>query len=153
MTKYIDSLQIIYKNPFILAPLITNFYSNINKKSNNILLAYLVFPMVLNNDRRNFLLKSKINSSIYTFKSNRSLLVGIPDNLAYFKDLTSSSIQHAIDNNWILINEDMSVSVVKNQKNIQGHLGDAYRATAKLNNIFGDIDVVSLYKYLGVKKI
>lgn len=153
MSKYIDSLQIIYKNPFILAPLITNFYSNIDQKPNNILLSYLIFPMVLNNDRRNFLLKSNVNSSIYTFKSNRNLLIGIPESLSYFKDLTSNSIQHAIDNNWIIINEDLSVTVVEIQKNIQEHLGDAYKATAKLHNIFSGIDIVSLYKYLGMKRI
>lgn len=153
MTKYVENLQVIYKNPFILAPLITNFYSNIGNKPNNILLCYLIFPMVLDEDRRDYLLKSSINSSIYTFKSRKNLLVGISSSLTHFKSLTSSSLQHAIDNNWVIVNNDMSISVVENQENIQEHLGDAYRATAKLNNIFGSVDVVSIYKFLGVKEL
>ena len=153
MTKYVESLYVIYNNPFILTPLLTNFYSNIEKNPKNILLAYLVFPMVLNEERRSFLLKSNVNSSIYTFKNRKNLLIGFSQSLDYFRELTVDSIQHAVDNKWIVINEDMSISVLENQENIQGHLKDAFQATVKLNNIFGNVDIVNLYKYLGIKSL
>lgn len=158
MTKFTDSLYLVYNNPFIMTPLFTNFFSNLPKTEKNLLLAYLLLPMVLQTERRKFLLRSNSASSIMTFqkikaKRDNSRLIGLKASVDHFKELTNHSIQHALDNDWISIDENLVVHVHENQKNNQHNLVEAYKASAKLKNIFKDMDVVAIYRLLGIKKL
>lgn len=54
MTKLTDSLYVIHNNPFIMAPLFTNFFDSVTESENNYLFCYLLLPLVLNVDRRDF---------------------------------------------------------------------------------------------------
>lgn len=153
MTKLTDSLYVIHNNPFIMAPLFTNFYYSITKSENNYLFCYLLLPLVLKVDRRDFLNKSTVRSSVHTFKNKQNLLIGLADDIQYYKELTHRSIQHAIDSDWIVINEDLSVTVEENPKNIQSNLIKSYSASQKMSNILGNLDVLTIYRLLGIKSV
>lgn len=153
MTKFTDSIHVAHHNPFIMAPLFTNFFYSLEETEKNYLFCYLLLPLVLREDRREFLVKSNISSSIHTFKSKESHLVSIADDVYYYKQLTNNSIQHAIDNGWIIVNEDLSVTVIENQKNMQENLSKSYTASRKVSNILGNLDVVTIYRLLGIRSI
>lgn len=153
MTKITDNLRIIHNNPFIMAPLFTNFFYSLTEAENNYLFCYLLLPLVLKKDRRNFILNSKSNSSIHTFKKNQSRLVGLSDDVQYYKELTHNTMQHTIDNNWLVINDNLSVRVKENPQNIQRNLTSSYNASEKVSNILGDLDVLTVYRLLGIKSV
>lgn len=153
MTKLTDNLRIIHNNPFIMAPLFTNFFYSLTESENNYLFCYLLLPLVLKKDRRNFILNSKSNSSIHTFKKNQNHLLGIAEDVQYYKELTHHSMQHAIDNNWLVINDNLSVKTKENPQNIQINLTSSYNASGKVSNILGDLDVLTIYRLLGIKSV
>ena len=47
MSKYVDSVYKINNNIFVLAPLFVSFYQNLKPTPKNLLLSYLVLPLVL----------------------------------------------------------------------------------------------------------
>lgn len=49
MSKFIENISILQNNTFILTPLLVSFYKNLKPTDKNIL-AYFVFPLVLNNE-------------------------------------------------------------------------------------------------------
>ena len=86
MNKFIDSVYKIHNNPFIFTPLIVAFYEQLEKKPKNILLAYLVLPLVLNERSKQTLQNVRKTSSIHTFidssdKSKRENVFGLPERI------------------------------------------------------------------------
>jgi hypothetical protein len=48
LSKIVENLNILYNNPFILTPIIVKFYENYEgKQSRDMLLSYLILPLVL----------------------------------------------------------------------------------------------------------
>ena len=50
MSKFVENISTLQNNIFILTPLLVSFYKNLKPMDKNILLAYFVFPLVLNNE-------------------------------------------------------------------------------------------------------
>ncbi|MFZ2968577.1 MAG: three component ABC system middle component [Sulfuricurvum sp.] len=97
MNKFIDSVYKIHNNPFVLTPLIVTFYEKLEKKPNNILFAYLVLPLVLNERSKLTLQTARTTSSIHTFidssdKSKRENVFGLPERIQNYK-LTLRTLQ------------------------------------------------------------
>lgn len=158
MSKYIDSIYKIYNNPFVLTPLIVSFYEKLEKTPKNILLAYLVLPLVLNSQSKNSLQNVNVKSSIHTFidnrdKSKRANIFGLPDRLYGFREITNQCLQHAIDNHWLKVNDDLSIEFIKQVSNNVENLKQSYKASLNLHKIFKDLDVVTIYRLLGLKKL
>ena len=153
MSKFVDSVFIIHNNPFILSSIIIEFFKNTIPKSNNILLAYLVLPLVLNEDSRKNLQKVMVTSSIHTFSKKRDNFYGLPERVNVYKEMTNKIIQYAIDNNLIKINEDLSVHVICNSVITVKNLEDYIKASFNLHKIFKDLDVVTIYRLLGIKSL
>ena len=70
-----------------------------------------------------------------------------------YKEITNQCILYAIENKWLKLNDDLSVIILEEQKNNISSLDDAFKASSKLCNIFQDLDVVSIYRQLGVKEL
>jgi len=158
MNKYIESLSKVHNNVFVLTPLFIAFYKNVEPKPNNILLSYLVLPLVLYKVSQNKIRSSNARSNIYTFlnskeKSKRANVYGLPERVQEYKNITNQCLQYAIDNNWLQINEDLSVNVLEEQNNKSNNLEVAFKASQKLCNIFKDLEVIEIYRLLGVKKL
>ena len=50
MSKFLENISTLQNNTFILTPLLVSFYKNLKPPDKNILLAYFVLPLVLNNE-------------------------------------------------------------------------------------------------------
>lgn len=158
MNKFIDSVYKIHNNPFVLTPLIVKFYEQLEKKPNNILLAYLVLPLVLNERSKQTLRTARLTSSIHTFidssdKSKRENVFGLPERIQNYKEITNQCIQYAIDNQWISVKEDLSIEFLKKVDNKVENLNQSFKASSNLHKIFRDLDVVTIYRLLGVKEL
>lgn len=158
MSKYADSVYKINNNIFVFTPLFVAFYQNLKPNPKNLLLSYLVLPLVLHKTSQEKIKNSKITSSIFTFldskdKGKRENVYGLPKRVQEYKEITNQCILYAIKNKWLKLNDDLSVTCLKEQKNSIASLDSAFKASSKLCNIFQDLDVVSIYKQLGVKEL
>lgn len=158
MNKFIDSVYKIHNNPFVFTPLIVAFYENLEQKQKNILLAYLVLPLVLNERSKQTLQTVRTTSNIHTFmdskdKSKRENIFGLPERIKNYKEITNQCIQHAIDNQWIKVNNDLSIEFLKKVDDKVENLNQSFKASSNLHKIFRDLDVVTIYRLLGVKEL
>lgn len=158
MNKFIDSVYKIHNNPFVFTSLIVAFYENLEQKQKNILLAYLVLPLVLNERSKQTLQTVRTTSNIHTFidskdKSKRENVFGLPERIKNYREITNQCIQHAIDNQWIKVNDDLSIEFLKKVENKVENLNLSFKASTNLHKIFKDLDVVNIYRLLGVKEL
>lgn len=153
MSKYIDSIYKTHNNVFIFTPLIVNFYNNLEVTQKNILLAYLVLPMTLHKDSRNILKNVKVTSSIHTYRKKKDNLFGLPERVQNYKEITNNCLQYALNQKWLQMNEDLSIDMLKNQDNNLGGLDISYRASSNLYKVFKNMEVVTIYKLLGIKNL
>jgi len=153
MSKYINSLYKTHNNIFIFTPLIVSFYSNLKVTKKNILLAYLVLPMVLHEDSRNTLKNVNVNSSIHTYRNKKYNLFGLPERVQNYKEITNNCLQYALNQEWLQITEDLSIDVLINQNNNWNNLDISYKASSNLYKVFKDMDTVTIYRLLGIKNL
>lgn len=156
MSKYVDSVYKINNNIFVFTPLFVVFYKNLQPNPKNLLLSYLVLPLVLYKASQERIKNSKKISSIFTFLSGedkRENVYGLPKRIQEYKEITNQCMLYAIQNKWLKTNDDLSVTFLNEQKNSIASLDSAFKASSKLCNIFQNLDVVSIYKQLGVKKL
>ncbi len=153
MSKFVDSIYQIHNNPFVLAPLFVEFFRHIQPKSKNILLAYLVLPLVLHENSKQSLVHARTTSSIHTFNNKKENLFGLHERIRLYKDLTNQCIQYAIDNQMIKINENLIVEVLLTKNETVENLKESLKASSNLYKVFRDLDVVAIYRLLGVKEL
>lgn len=158
MNKFIENIHIIYNNSFIFTPLLVAFYKNIPTTKNNILLSYLVLPLVLHESSKKTLKNVNVKSNIHTFtdtkdEAKRDNLFGFQDRIINYKELTNQCLQQAINGSFIEIEDNISVKFIKSLNNKAAFLEDSFEASSKLHKVFKDLDVVTIYRLLGVKKL
>jgi hypothetical protein len=153
MSNAIESYAIIHNNPFILTPLFEVFYDSVPRKPKNILLSYLVLPLVLYPASRKFLANANARSSIRTMSKEHERFYGFPDRVEEYKALTNLCIQHAIDVGTLKIEEDLSLRVLGNRLDTSLCPITSAKAAKKLGNLFTPYEIPAIYRSLGVKKL
>lgn len=153
MSNAIDSYAVIHNNPFILAPLFELFYASLPKKPKNILLSYLVLPLVLYPPSRSFLAGAKASSSIRTMNKKRERFYGLCGRVEEYKTLTNLCLQHAIDSGAIAIDEDLSILVIAPRLDASLCPRDSARAATKLSALIATYEISAVYRSLGVKAL
>lgn len=153
MSKYLDNIETLQNNVFVLTPLLVSFYRNLKKSNNNLLLAYFVFPIVLNKKYLGKLLNLKVNSNMNILTENKNIMAGFEDRFEYYKEITNRCIQYALDCKYIEIDENLSVSVITNEHLYTDPiLKDSFKVANQLYKIFTK-NVVNTYYTLGIKSL
>jgi hypothetical protein len=148
----IEHLFTLQRSPFVLAPILHQFYVHAPSRERNILLGYLVLPLVLYPDSGDYLRNVKTKSStLRTMCSQQKRLVGLAVRVQEFKSLTNATLQVLSAGGVININEDLSVKSIRAVQvdNCNHKYLDSSR---KLAGLFTD-DVVTIYRTLGLKSI
>lgn len=152
MSKVIEYTYQLYNNPFVLTQLLLSFYKNYQRKENDILLAYLILPLVLYPQSRDSIVNANIRSSILKISENKNCISGLANRVAEYKQITNLCIQQAIDNKLIEL-RNMSVVVINNVCNTDPELNKSIKAASNLVKVFGSLDVVTIYRLLGIKEL
>jgi len=151
MSSIVDSLYEMKYNPFIYGECVAMFYASLQNVERNLLLSPLIIPLCSHG-----LYKEKISSavfgekrssSIWTIFSEKEKLFDLQERINGFEELTELSIQYALVNDWITIDENnlMVLSGDLPEKNIQ-----ANKCAKNLGKLFSGLDPVKIYKALGV---
>ena len=153
MIKSIKHIHKIYNNPFLLTPLILSFYKNYTGQPKDILLSYLILPLILHDSSRAWLKSATTRSSLTTFGRNRENYYGLPERIEEYKNITNKCIQYAIDKKAIDVNSEMQVSMLQSKIESPSFLGDSVKAAENIHKIFKDLNIASIYRSLGVKQL
>ena len=153
MSKLIENISTLQSNIFILTSILVSFYRNLQPKDKNILLAYFVFPLVLNSDFLEKITTISRASRLSRITNDKEIMAGFEERFEYFKDITNPCLQYALECGYIKINDDLSVTVlVDNNLQIDCRLSKSINLASQLHKIFTR-NVINTYYAFGIYKL
>lgn len=149
MSNIVSEVIKIKYNFFTLAPAMLSFYESCQVKQNNVLLMYLLFPIILNSDwigeRPRIRKDSRLEKWV---KNNRIHVEGLPERITTFEHLTETTMQYCIDMGYAYIDENNVIVVKKPSQN------RLFVATAeKLAKLMGESSPAKIYATLGIREL
>jgi hypothetical protein len=153
MNNAIDCYDVLTHSPLILAPLLESFYSTAIVQQRNVLLSYIVLPLSLHPSTRGFLAKSRATSNLRTFSNDPTRLYGLAERITEFRRLTDRCMQIAFDAKSLSLQHDLSVKYLAKRLDSAGCPANAYAAARKLGTLLHVLDIPTVYRFLGVKRL
>jgi hypothetical protein len=154
MEKIVDNILIIRNNIFVLTPLLVSFYKNYQGRKNDLLLSYLILPVVLNQKCIESLQNINVKSNLIKLVSNKECMAGFSDRFEFYEQITNQCIQYAIDCGYIRILENLQVQVINDEiQSIDPALAASMNLSSKLFKLFKSLDIVHIYYAFGIKSL
>lgn len=147
-----DHIYTLRRTPFALAPVIHSFYDHWDQIEKDILLSYLVLPLVTYKPLHKFLHNAGKTSSLRTLMQEPSRVLGLEARIEEYKSITNACLLILTSEKSFKINEDMSVET---QGKIREENADAQilKYARKLAVVLTGENVVSVYRTLGLKSL
>ena len=153
MSELIENISTLQNNTFILTPLLVSFYKNLKPTKKNILLAYFVFPLVLNKDFIENIQRITTSSSLSRIIKDKDIMAGFEERFYYYKEQTNKCLQYAIDCRYIEVDESLTVKVIYNDNKLTDtRLSKSLNLASQLYKIFTK-NVVNTYYAFGIKEL
>ena len=153
MSKFIENISTLQNNTFALTPLLVSFYKNLKPTDKNILLAYFVLPLVLNNEFLEKIQKITTASNLSRITKNKDIMAGFEERFCFYKEQTNKCMQYAIDCKYIEVNNNLAVTVI-NDSNMftDSRLEKSLVLSSQLYKIFTK-NVINTYYAFGIKAL
>lgn len=167
MSKFIENLNELYNNPFILTPIIVKFYEKYEGKQNkDLLLSYLILPLVLYEDSKiallnkkkelrtfiNYTQKEEIEKKKREVKKNDKLF-GLPDRVEEFREMTNLCMQYAFDIGCLQLNKDLSITFLEYKFEKDNSLVENLKVAENLAILLKKEKLIHIYMRLGIKSL
>ena len=153
MSELIENISTLQNNTIILTPLLVSFYKNLKPTKKNILLAYFVFPLVLNKDFIEKIQRITTSSSLSRIIKDKDIMAGFEERFYYYKEQTNKCLQYAIDCRYIEVDESLTVKVIYNDNKLTDtRLSKSLNLASQLYKIFTK-NVVNTYYAFGIKEL
>ena len=153
MSKFIENISTLQNNTFALTPLLVSFYKNLKPTDKNILLAYFVLPLVLNNVFLEKIQKITTASNLSRITRDKDIMAGFEERFYFYKEQTNMCLQYAIDCRYIEVNENLTVTVINaDNRSMDIRLDKSLRLASQLSNIFTK-NVTNTYYAFGIKAL
>ena len=148
-----QDLQVIKYNIFSLAPIIMSFYKECYTKQDNILLSYIIIPLVFSRKWNDTLLNTQKRSNlIHWIKENKIPIEGLSARIMFLRDYPSSALQYCFDMKWAFIDDNNNIILTENREwDISPN--NNMKSATKNNLVFKDMTVTQIYSSLGINKI
>lgn len=153
MIKRFEHLYTIYNNAFKYTPIIHSFYKEYCGQDKDILLSYLILPLVLSEQSRESLIHSNSKSNLYTFCRKKENLIGLPQMIKEYKSITNECIQYGCDRGLFEISASLHVSALESTNNISFVESAEFKAAQKFAVLIKTTDIPTIYRYLGVAEL
>jgi len=147
-----EHLYTLHRTPFALAPIIHGFYQDWEPVEKDILLSYLILPIVTYKPMHSFLKGARTDSSIRTMSSVTNRLVGLDIRVDEYKPITNAALLILTSEQSLEVTQDLSLKTLKkpNAGNCDKNL---FRYGQKLSMVLSGENVVSIYRMLGLKSL
>lgn len=150
MSNIISDVVKIKYNSFTLAPAMLSYFETCQVEQDNILMMYLLFPVVLNSDWIFKLPRVQSRSRLESWvKDNKLHIEGLSERMATFQHLTETTLQYCIDMEYVKLDEKNNVTVVKNPYR-KGYFMDA---ATRLTKLLGKSSPAKIYGTLGIREL
>ncbi|MEW7374972.1 three component ABC system middle component [Pseudomonas putida] len=147
-----DHIYTLRRTPFALAPVIHSFYDHWDPTEKDILLSYLVLPLIGYKPMQKFLHHAGKSSSLRTLMQEPKRVLGLEARIEEYKPITNAALLILNSEKSIKINEDMSLAPLGKvrEENAEKQL---MKYARKLAVVFSGENVVSVYRSLGLKSL
>lgn len=151
MSNIISEVVKIKYNSFNLAPAMLSYYECCQVERDNVLLLYLLFPIVLNSDWINGSPRVQQRSRLESWvRENKINVEGLPERINTFQHLSETTLQYCVDMDYVEVDAKNNV-VLKNNPFKQK---DLFATSAeRLMRLFGKNNPAKIYATLGIKEL
>ena len=151
-TQVSDHLYTLHRTPFALAPVIQSFYEHWEPVEKDVLLSYLILPLVTYKPMHAFLHRARRDSSLRTMASDAERLIGLALRVEEFKPITNASLLILAAEKSLEITPELSVLSVRKPQSVNSDKS-LLRYSEKLAMVLSGENVVSIYRMLGLKSL
>ena len=152
MSRFVDNIFTLQNNVFALTPLLISFYKNLQSREKDMLLAYFVFPLVLNRECIEKIKQLNRNSQLSRITRDNNIMAGFEERFEFYKDITNRCLQYALDCKYIEIDKNLTVHVITDdQLYTDPILSDSLNLSSSLYRVFTR-NVINTYYSFGIKK-
>ena len=151
-TQVSDHLYTLHRTPFALAPVIQSFYEHWEPIEKDILLSYLILPLVTYKPMHGFLKWARRDSNIRTMAADPSRLVGLAMRVEEFKPITNAALLILAAEKSLEVSAELSVQSLQKPQSINADKS-LVRYSQKLAMVLSGENVVSIYRMLGLKSL
>ncbi len=151
-TQVSDHLYTLHRTPFALAPVIQSFYENWEPLEKDILLSYLILPLVTYKPMHGFLKFARRDSNVRTMGSDSARLVGLALRVEEFKPITNAALLILAAEKSLEITPELSIRSLKKPHSINADKA-LVKYSQKLAMVLSGENVVSIYRMLGLKSL
>jgi hypothetical protein len=153
MSRFIENISTLQNNTFILTPVLVSFYKNLKPTDKNILLAYFVLPLVLNNEFLEKIQKITTASNLSRITKDKNIMAGFEERFYFYKEQTNKCLQYAIDCKYIEVNNNLAVTVINDVNMLtDSRLEKSLNLSSQLYKIFTK-NVINTYYAFGIKAL
>lgn len=151
MSNIISEVVKIKYNSFNLASAMLSYYECCQVERDNILLLYLLFPVVLNSDWIKGSPRVQQQSRLETWVREKRIHVeGLPERINTFQHLSETTLQYCVDMGYVEVNANNNVVVKKNPNKDK----DLLTTSAKrLSKLIGKNSPAKVYATLGIREL
>jgi hypothetical protein len=154
MKKIVENISIIHNNIFVLTPLLISFYKNYKGQKNDLLLSYLILPIVLNPKCIEELKVVRSNSNLVRLVANKECMAGFAERFEFYKQIANQCLQYAIDCKYIIVTKELQIKVVNSEGlYTDPSLSNSITLASNLHNLFKSLDVINIYYAFGIKNL
>lgn len=147
-----DHIYTLRRTPFALAPVIHSFYDHWDVTEKDVLLSYLILPLVTYKPLHQFLHNSSRKSSIRTLLQEPSRVLGLELRIEEFKPITNAALLILTSERKIQIADDMSIAT-QGKIRVENADDKLVKYARKLAVVLNGESVVSIYRSLGLKSL
>jgi hypothetical protein len=135
-----------------MAPVIQSFYQHWDPLEKDVLLSYLILPLVTYKPMHAFLHRARRDSSLRTMASDSERLIGLALRVEEFKPITNASLLILAAEKSLEITPELSVLSVRKPQSVNSDKS-LLRYSEKLAMVLSGENVVSIYRMLGLKSL
>lgn len=151
MSNIISEVVKVRFNSFTLAPVVLSYYENCQVKRDNVLLLYLLFPVVLNSDWIGGSPRAQRRSRLETWvKENKIHVEGLPERIATFQRLSETTLQYCIDMEYATLDDKNNVVVKTNPYKSRSRYTDS---AVRLTRLIGSSSPAKVYATFGIREL
>ncbi len=151
-TQVSDHLYTLHRTPFALAPVIQSFYQHWEPVEKDVLLSYLILPLVTYKPMHAFLNRARRDSSVRTMASDANRLIGLALRVEEFKPITNAALLILTAENSLKITPELSVRSIQKPQSLNSDKS-LMKYSQKLAMVLSGENVVSIYRMLGLKSL
>jgi hypothetical protein len=151
-TQVSDHLYTLNRTPFALAPVIQSFYEHWEPIEKDVLLSYLILPLVTYKPMHSFLSRARRDSSVRTMAADSARLVGLAMRVEEFKPITNAAMLILAAEKSLEITADLSVRSLQKPLSINSDKS-LVRYGQKLAMVLSGENVFAIYRMLGLKSL